>query len=62
MVISPLKLRSCDRNFPKTFIAKECRTWDEPIKNTKMAKFEVPSIKRVSLYVNLNFGKYRVLI
>ena len=37
-LMGPLQLGSRDHNFPKNL-------WKEHMENTKMAKFEVPSIK-----------------
>ena len=49
-VMGPLQLGSRDHNFLKNLLyyelqLKECQKWKEHIENTKMAKFEVPSIK-----------------
>ena len=43
--MGPLQLGSRDHNFPKNLLYYEVKKWKEHIENTKMAKFEVPSIK-----------------
>ena len=48
--MGPLQLGSRDHNFPKNLLyyglqLNEWHKWKEHIGNTKMAKFEVPSIK-----------------
>ena len=48
--MDPLQLGSRDHNFPKKpfilwAITLKFQKWREHIENTKMAKFEVPSIK-----------------
>ena len=50
ILMGPLQLGSRDHNFPKNLLyyglqLKECQKWKEHIENTKMAKFEVLSIK-----------------
>ena len=46
----PLQLGSCDHNFPKNLLhygllLKECQKQKDHFENTKIAKFEDPSIK-----------------